>query len=163
MPRRPSLALGLLLAVLAAGCGSDEPELLSQSRASQLTATVEEIARACDDEEAGKARAAVVAANQQVSELPRRVDAGLRRNLREWLTHISDRVERDCEPREEEEEETPTATPERTETPTPEPTETATPEPTETATPEPTETATPEGPVEPPGEGGVTAPEDTDG
>jgi hypothetical protein len=90
------------------------------------------------------------------------VDAGLKRNLRDWLTHISDRVERDCEPKEEEEE-TPTATPEATETATPEPTETASPEPTETATPEPTATATPDLPVEPPGEGGVPAPEDTDG
>ena len=163
MPRRPSLALGLLLAVLGAGCGSDEPELLSPSRASQLTATVDKIAQACDDEDPGKARAAVVAANQQVSELPRRVDASLKRNLRDWLTYISDRVERDCEPQEKEEEETPTATPEATQTATPEPTETATPEPTETATPEPTETATPDAPVEPPGEGGVPAPEDLDG
>jgi outer membrane biosynthesis protein TonB len=161
MSRRPFVALGLLLAALAAGCGREEQTLIPESRASQLTATVDEIAAACDDEDPEKARAAVTAANQQVSELPRRVDAELRRNLRDWLEHIDDRVDRDCEPQETP---TPTPTPAPTETatPTPEPTETPTPEPTETPTPEPTEEPTPEPTVEPPGEGGVPAPE-TDG
>ena len=148
MPCRPSLALGLLLvAVPLAGCGSEEPELISQTRASALTSTIDEITAACDDNDAAKAKAAVEAANQQVSELPRRVDGELKRNIRDWLTHIDDRIDRDCKA-----EETPTPTPEPTETPTPEPTETPTPEPTETATPTPT--------VEPPGDGGVIAPED---
>ncbi len=156
MPRRPSLALGLLLvAVPLAGCGSEEPELIPQTRASALTSTIDEITAACDDNDTAKAKAAVQAANQQVSELPRRVDGELRRNIRDWLTHIEDRIDRDCKA-----EETPTATPEPTETPTPEPTETPTPEPTETPTPEPTETATPTPTVEPPGDGGVIAPED---
>jgi outer membrane biosynthesis protein TonB len=160
MSRRPSLALGLLLpAVLAAGCGREEQTLIPPSRASQLTATVDQIAQACESEDPGKARAAVVAANQQVSELPRRVDAGLRRNLRDWLAHIDDRVGRDCEP---EEEETPTPTPPPTETPEPTPSPTETPEPTPTGTPTPAPTEVPPEPtVEPPGEGGVPAPEDT--
>ena len=162
MPRRLLLALGLLLPVaFAAGCGSEEPELIPQTRAAALTETLDEVTAACDAEEPDKARAAVAAANQQVSELPRRVDAELRRNLRDWLGHIDDRIERDCEPEEEE-----TPTPDPTETPTPEPTETPTPEPTETPTPEPTETPTAEptaDPVEPPGNGGVPAPEDPDG
>ena len=155
---RPTLALGLLLAVLAAGCGSEEPELIPQTRASQLTATVDKIADACNDEDPDKARAAIAAANQLVSELPRRVDDQLAANIREWLAHIQGRVGRDCEARA-------TPTPEPTETGTPEPTETPTPELTETATPEPTETPapepTPDVTVEPPGDGGVTAPEDT--
>jgi outer membrane biosynthesis protein TonB len=162
MPRRPTLALGLLLAVLAAGCGSEEPELIPQTDARLLTAAVDEIAAACEAEEPDEARAAITAANQLVSELPRRVDERLRTNLRDWLAHIEGRVDRDCEAEEEE-----TPTPEPTETPTPEPTETPTPEPTETPTPEPTETPPPEPepdvPVEPGGEGGVTAPEDADG
>ena len=156
MPRRPSLALGLLLvAVPLAGCGSEDPELIPKTRASALTSTIDEITAACDDNDTAKAKAAVQAANQQVSELPRRVDAELTRNIRAWLRHIDDRIDRDCKA-----EETPTATPEATETPTPEPTETPTPEPTETPTPEPTETPTPEPTVEPPGDGGVIAPED---
>ena len=165
MPSRPSLVLGLLLlAVLAAGCGSEEPELIPQSDASQLTAAVDRIAQACDDEDASEARAAVDAANRQVSELPRLVDADLKRNLRDWLGHISDRVERDCEPEEEEEEPTPTPTPEATETATPEPTPTPTADETPEPTPTPEPTLPPEvPPVEPPGEGGVAAPEDTDG
>jgi outer membrane biosynthesis protein TonB len=156
MPRRPSLALGLLLVAFPmAGCGSEDPELIPQTRASALTSTINEITAACDDNDTAKAKAAVQAANQQVSELPRRVDGELRRNIRDWLRHIDDRIDRDCKA-----EETPTATPEPTETPTPEPTETPTPEPTETPTPEPTETPTPTPTVEPPGDGGVIAPED---
>jgi outer membrane biosynthesis protein TonB len=157
MPRRPSLALGLLLvAVPLAGCGSEDPELIPQTRASALTSTIDEIQAACDDNDTAKAKAAVRAANQQVSELPRRVDAQLKENVRDWLSHIEDRVDEDCKA----EEETPTPTPSATETPTPTPTETPTPEPTETPTPEPTETPTPEPTVEPPGDGGVLAPED---
>jgi hypothetical protein len=158
MPRRPILALGLLLAVIPlAGCGSEDPDLIPQTRASALTSTIDEITAACDAEDPAKAKAAVEAANRQVSELPRRVNADLKRNIRQWLSHIEDRVDSDCE--EEEKEETPTPSP--TETPTPTPTETPTPTPTETPTPEPTETAAPEptATVEPPGDGGVPAPE----
>jgi hypothetical protein len=161
MPRRPILALGLLLAVIPlAGCGSEDPELIPQTRASALTSTIDEITAACDAEDPAEAKAAVETANRQVSELPRRVDARLKRNIRQWLSHIEDRIDSDCK---QEEEETPTPTP--TETPTPTPTETPTPTPTETPTPAPTETATPAPtePVEPPGDGGVPAPEDLDG
>jgi hypothetical protein len=159
MPRRRPLALGLLLAAVPlAGCGSDNPELIPQSRASALSSTVDEIAAACDAHDTAKAKAAVTQANQQVSELPRRVDAKLRKNLQDWLAHIDDRVDRDCKA---EETPTPTATPSETETPT----ETPTPTPTETQTPAPTptETATPSptATVEPPGNGGVSAPDDT--
>jgi len=167
MPRRPLLALGLLPAViLMAGCGSENPELIPQTRSSALTSTIDEISSACDAEETAKAKAAVAAANQQVSELPRRVDAQLKRNIRAWLSHIEDRIERDCKPKQEE---TPTPTtaaptetptPAPTETPTETPTPTPTPKPTETATPAPTETPPPIPTVEPPGSGGVPAPED---
>ena len=158
MPRRPPLALGLLLAVIPlAGCGKENPELIPATRASALTSTIDEITSACEANDTAKAKAAVQAANQQVSELPRRVDSELKSNIRQWLRHIDGRIDQDCA---KEEEETPTPSPSPTETATPEPTETATPEPTETATPEPTETATPEPTVEPPGDGGVLAPED---
>ena len=145
MPRRPLLALGLLLAALPlAGCGRENPELIPATRASALTSTIDRISSACDDHDPAKAKAAVEAANQQVSELPRRVDSELKSNLRQWLRHIDGRIDEDCAEAKEK----------PTETATPEPTETATPEPTETATPEPTTT------VEPPGDGGVIAPED---
>ena len=162
MPRRPILALGLLLAVIPlAGCGSEDPELIPQTRASALTSTIDEIKAACDDNDPAKAKAAVEAANQQVSELPRRVDSKLKRNIRDWLEHIEKGIDGDCKAKEEETPTpTPTPTPSATETATPEPTETPTPKPTETPTPEPTETATPSPTVEPPGDGGVIAPED---
>ncbi len=159
MPRRP-LLLGLLLAVIPlAGCGSEDPELISQTRASALTSTIDEIKSACDAEDPAKAKAAVVAANQQVSELPRRTSKELKDNITAWLDHIEGRLDRDCKA--EEETPTPTASPTETPTPTPTPTptETPTPEPTETATPEPTETPAPTPTVEPPGGGGVSAPE----
>ena len=158
MPRRSLLAFWLLLAAIPlAGCGSENPELIPQDRASALTSTIDQINAACDANDTAKAKAAIEAANQQVSELPRRVNADLKRNVRQWLRHIDDRVDQDCAKKEES---TPTPTPTATETATPEPTETATPEPTETATPEPTETASPTPTVEPPGDGGVIAPED---
>jgi hypothetical protein len=159
MPPRRSLALGLLLAAIPlAGCGSQNPKLIPQSRASALSSTVDDIASACDDHDITKAKTAVTAANQQVSELPRRVDAKLRQNLQDWLSHIESRLDRDCKAKEASP--TATATPSATETPT----ETATPTPTETETPTPTptETATPSptATVEPPGNGGVSAPDD---
>jgi hypothetical protein len=166
MSRRPSLALGLLLAVLAAGCGRDDQTLIPSSRAGELTATADEIVQACENEEPDKARAAVLAANQQVSELPRRVDAQLRRNMQDWLAHMENRIDRDCKPKAVE---SPTATPTEspTETPTPEPTETPDAEQTPTPTVTPDATTQPPaepGPtVEPPGVGGVPAPEDPDG
>ena len=147
MSRRPTLVLGLLLAAaVTGGCGREEKTLIPQSRAAELTAAVDKIQRACEGEDADRAHAAVTAANQQVSELPRRVD---------------ERIDRDCKA-----EETPTPTPSPTPAPTETPTPTATPTPTETPTPspEPTEVPTPEPgpPVEPGDEGGVPAPE-TDG
>ena len=132
MPRRPLLVLGLLLAVISmAGCGKEDPELIPQTRASALTSTIDEITAACDAEDPAKAKAAIEAANQQVSELPRKVSRELKDNIADWLAHIEDRVDSDCKAKAEE-------------TPTPTPTESPTPTPT----------------VQPPGDGGVPAPED---
>src|SRR5215208_2510940 len=120
MPRCAILALGLLPAALASGCGSDDPKLIPQTNAAALTETIDQIGQACDDEDPAKARAAIVAANQQVSELPRRVDQDLKDNVRQWLTYMQGRVNRDCKPQEEK---TPTPT-ETPLTPTPSPSET---------------------------------------
>jgi outer membrane biosynthesis protein TonB len=157
MPRRATLALGLLLATFAVGaCGSKDPELIPQSRASQLASTVDEITTACDDNDPDAARAAVAQANDQVSELPRTLNSRLRSNLRAWLSHIEDRVADDCKAQEKTP--TPTSTPTATETPSPTatPSPTETPTPTPTPSPSPTPSATPT--VEPPGDGGVLAP-----
>jgi outer membrane biosynthesis protein TonB len=167
MPRRRSLALGLLVAAIAmAGCGSDNPRLIPKTRADALASTVDKIAQACDDGNTAKAKAAVTAANQQVSELPRRVDDKLVKNMQDWLTYIEGRIARDC--KKNAKTPTPTATPSPTQapiqtpTPTPTPTQTQTATPTPTPTPKPTETAAPSPTpsVEPQGSGGVSAPED---
>ncbi len=161
MPRRAILGLALLLASFAlGGCGSEDPKLIPQSRASQLTATVDEIGTACENNEIVKARAAVAEANRQVSELPRTLDSQLRENLRAWVEQIEGRLDNDCESEEETPTPTATATETATETPTETPTETATPRPTDTPTATPTATATEAPTVEPPPDGGVLAPED---
>jgi outer membrane murein-binding lipoprotein Lpp len=159
MARLPVPVLGLLAALLLAGCGQENPKLIPQQDADALTSRVDAIQQACASGDRTTASAGVDAARQEVSQLPRRVDAKLKHNLRQWLTQIDERVSSDCAP-----EATPTptetatATPTETETPTPTPTPTATETPT--ATPTPTETATAAPTVEPGGDGGVPAPGD---
>jgi hypothetical protein len=149
---RVFLAFTLIAAALAAGCGEDNRALIPEDRAQAMLDSADRVESACADEDASAAREAADELAAQVNELPRRVDDQLQDNLRQWAEHVAGRIDRDCEPREEE---TPTATA------TPEPTETATPEPTETATPEPTETAVPT--EVPPEEGGAEAPEEDGG
>jgi hypothetical protein len=156
---RRALAALAAAALLAAGCGSDNPELIPQSNSDQLLAAVAQVEQACADGDVDAARQAIGEATEQVNELPSRTDRELRRNIRRWLRHIDGQLEQDCKA-EETPEATETSTPEATETATAEPTETATAEPTETATAEPTETATASPTVSPDGDGGVPAPEE---
>jgi hypothetical protein len=151
----------LAAACLAAGCGESDSGLIAATDSEALLATVDQIEAACAAGDVEEAQSAVNKARDQVSELSRQVDEGLKQNMREWLEQIEGRLDRDCE---EEPEETPTATPTETATPPPTPTETPPPTPTatptDTATPVPTETPAPTTPaptVE--GEGGVSAPE----
>ena len=160
MRHRATLALALVVAALAAGCGQDNRALIPQDDAQAMLETLERVESACTDEDPGEALAAADELTAQVNSLPRRIDDRLHDNLRDWAGHIQRRVDRSCEPQEEE---TPEPTP--TETPEPTPTETPEPTPTETVVPEPTETAVPpETPApQPGGEGGVPAPEGADG
>ena len=148
---------GLLIccAAVLGGCGSDNPRMIPEDRSQALLQTVDEIDSLVADDECQEASAKVAEARAQVDELPRRVARSLKRNMRDWLDRIDARLPRDCG--EQEEEETPTATPEETETPTATATPTATETPTATATPTATETATPEPTVtvEPGTSGGV--------
>jgi outer membrane murein-binding lipoprotein Lpp len=156
MPRRHLLALGLLLAALAAGCGKSNPKLISSTRADKLNATVDQITSACDAHDTVKAKAEVALANQQVSALPGSTDSSLRSNLRGWVNHIGNRIDRDCK---DQGTPTPTATPSATPSPTPTPTPSPSPTPSPTPTPTPTPTPSASPTVEPPGNGGVSAPE----
>jgi outer membrane biosynthesis protein TonB len=147
MRRRVILPLALAaLAALAVGCGQEgnNRNLIPAERAQTLVQTADEIQAACDDSDMDKARAAVQEAENQINELPPRVDDRLEQNMQEWLQRISRRLERDCAA-----EETATPEPTVTEEPTETATSTPTPTPTPTATPEepaPTETAQPEQP-----------------
>src|SRR5215208_587488 len=130
----------LLVALVLAGCGSENPRLLRQADADRLSAKVDEVAQLASDGDCAEARDAVDEARQLVTELPRSTSQRLRQNLMDWLEHLEERVPRDCKAKKEQ---TPTATPSATETPTGTPTETPSPTETPTETPSPTETPTP--------------------
>jgi hypothetical protein len=153
MRRLPVLVL--VVAALA-GCGSSNPELIPQSNAQALSDTADKIQAACTDADRSEARAQVRSAERQLDQLPRAVDAKLKKNLQDWIDRIQSRITQDCQA-----EETPTPEPTETETPTATETATATATPTETATETATATETPtatateaptEAPTEPPAE-----------
>jgi septum formation inhibitor MinC len=146
MSRRAAPLLALVAAAVLAGCGQSNPKLIPTSDADQLTAAVDQIQEACTSGDAAKVHTLVSDAGHRVSELPRRTDRNLKKNMNDWLAQIDSRADRDCRP-----EETPTPTPTPTATETPTPTET----PTATETPTPSATATPDA------GGGVPAPEAT--
>jgi hypothetical protein len=159
--RSPLLAAALGALALA-GCGSDNPALIPQRNADQLTALVSEAGDAAAAGECDRARQAVGEARLELSGLPRKTDKRLKANLKQWLDHLDRRIADDCKAPKPEKTATPEPTPSATETPTPTPSPDETPEPT--ATPAPTVTVDPgaggDGQAEePPGTGGV-APED---
>jgi hypothetical protein len=156
-----SLLVAAGVSALLAGCGSENEKLIPQSDADQLSSLVAEAGDASAAGECDAARRAVRDAEQQLSGLPRRTDANLKENLRDWLDYLNRQIGDECSA---EPEATPTATPTETPTetptPTPTPTETPTPTPTPTETPTPTPTVDPgtggeEGPEEPGDSGGV--------
>jgi cell division septation protein DedD len=155
MSRLLPFGLALVAALILTACGGSSTKLIPEDRAQELKDTVDLIAQRVSDEKCSEAESALRRARNQVSELPRSVDAGLKDNLNEWLDQVGSKIPDDCKPAETP---TPTATETATETPTPTATETATetPTPTATETPTPTPTPTVEVPtVEPPDSGGV--------
>jgi hypothetical protein len=146
--------LGLVLAaLLLGGCGSQNPHLLRQSDADNLTKTTDEVAQLVSDHDCAGARKAVQDAQNQVTELPRTTSQRLRQNLSDWYDHLAQRVSSDCT--EAQPTATATATPSATETATETPTETPTKTATPTATPTQTATPTATPTVEPGGGTGV--------
>jgi outer membrane biosynthesis protein TonB len=158
---RSLLPGAVLAALLAAGCGRDDPQLIPQRDADDLLALVDEAGQSLEAGACDRAHEAVDAADRQVSELPRRVNRQLEDNLRDWLRHLDRRIRAECDDAAAEEEATPTPTPTPTPTETPTPTPTPTPTETPTPTPTPTPTATPV-PTATPGTGGETPPTEPD-
>jgi hypothetical protein len=155
MPRLLLLGLALAAALLLTACGATNAKLIPEDRAQRLKDSVDLVAQRVDDEKCSSADDALRRARNEVSELPRKVDPGLRDNLNQWLDQIASRIDDDCKPSE-----TPTPSASATETPTETatPTETPTKTPTETPTETPSATPTPtvEVPtVQPPDSGGV--------
>jgi hypothetical protein len=155
MSRLLPLGLALAAALILTACGGSSTKLIPADRAQNLKDAVDQVAQRVDDEKCTEAESALRRARNQVSELPREVDSGLKDNLNQWLDQVGSKIPDDCKPSE-------TPTPAPTETPTETPTESPTETPTKTPTPTPTETATPtptptvEVPtVEPPASGGV--------
>jgi hypothetical protein len=162
MPFRfPLLAAGLCALVLA-GCGSENPALIPQEDADQLTDLVSAAGDASAAGDCDRARQAVREAERQLSALPRRTSDQLKQNLADWLDYLDGRIARECEEPEPEKTATPAPTETQTAAPTPTPTPTETPSPT--PTPTPTETATPAPTAtEDPGTGGSGVPEEPSG
>jgi hypothetical protein len=154
MSRFLLFGLALAAALILTACGSSNPKLIPQDRADQLNQSADDIASRTGDHDCSGAQDALRSARNQVSELPRKVDARLKRNLNQWLDHLADRIPNDCKASE-------TPTPSASETETPSPTETPTPSktptpsptatPSATASPSPTDVPT----VQPPDTGGV--------
>ena len=89
MSRLLSLGLALAAALSLAACGGSNTKLIPENRAQELKATVDRIAQRVEDEECSGAESALRRARNQVSELPRSVDPGLKDNLNELsLIHI---------------------------------------------------------------------------
>jgi hypothetical protein len=109
--RRATLAPALVAVALLAGCGQTNEALIPQDRAQAVLDAVDQVQSACDDHDSQAAQQAVADLSAQVNELPRTVDAKLKRNARQWVVQIQRRVDRDCKA-----EETPTPTPTPTET-----------------------------------------------
>jgi hypothetical protein len=135
MSRLLPLGLALVAALFLTACGSSNSKLIPEDRAQELKDTVDQIAARVGDEQCSSAESALRRARNQVSELPREVDAGLKDNLNQWLDQVGSKIPDDCKP-------AATATPAPTETATEAPTETPTETPKETPTEEPTETPT---------------------
>jgi outer membrane biosynthesis protein TonB len=140
---RSLLSGAVLAALLASGCGRENPRLIPREDADALIARVEAAAQASAAGDCAQARDSVAQAKRQVSELPRRVSRRLENNLQAWLRHLDERIQADCTTAAETPTPTPTETPTKTPTTTPTPTKTPTPTPTPTETPTATPTPTP--------------------
>lgn len=155
------LAVLGLIALLAAGCGSENRALIPQHNAQQLTDLIDEADQANADGNCDTATSRVQAAQSELSGLPAATDRQLKRNLRQWLEHLQEEIAKECKAPQPEE----SATPEASQTATPEATETATPEPSASPEPSPSATASPEPTTSDgdPSTGGVGAPEEPSG
>ncbi len=140
---RSLLAGAVLAALLAAGCGRENPQLIPRQDANDLIALVEAAGQSTAAGDCAQARDAVAQARRRVSELPRRVSRRLENNLKAWLRHLDGRIQAECGTASAAPTATPTETPTETPTPTPTKTPTRTPTPTPTPTPTATPTATP--------------------
>ena len=158
----PSLLAVLgVCALLAVGCGGENRALIPQRNADQLTAFIDEAADANAAGECDSAARAAGDAERELNGLPTSTDKKLKRNLRDWLTHLQEQIATECKAPQAEE----TATPEASETASPEPTESATPSPTASPEPTPSATASPAPTTSDgdPSTGGLGAPEEPSG
>jgi hypothetical protein len=89
-----AVALGLSSAFLVA-CG-DRNDLIPRSDAAAINADLDRAASLYRREECRAAQAAIVDAQSRAIELPDRVDADLRRTLRENIDHSLQRVRAEC-------------------------------------------------------------------
>jgi hypothetical protein len=133
------IALPLLAtALLAAGCGSSQKQLLTQREATRLERTLEQARRAAEAGQCQEAAQLADKGSRQAQNLPSRVDPDLQRNLVDGFEHLRTTIEDECAKPQETPTPSPTATETPAETPSPTPSPTPTETPAETPTPAPT-------------------------
>jgi len=165
------VSAALAATLLVAGCG-DTAGLIPESDAQSILTGLDRLEQQIDDGDCDNVPATVADLQEQVSELPRSVDARLRARIEEGLANLATLAPRDCLDQKLTTTTTTTTTTTATTTTTTTPTQTT---PTQTQTPPqpvptPTQTQTPTQPTPtpttptPPSGGGGTSPDpDTGG
>jgi hypothetical protein len=148
-------ALGVVCAVLVAGCGGDDSKLVPSRDAEALKRYADRVGAAVDSKDCQTAAVEVQRAQDRIAELPAKVDSGLRANLEEGFQNLARQAARACAATTQT---TPTTT-ETTPTETTTTEDTTTEDTTTTEEPPPTDTTTTETP--PPSDNGDGT--DTDG
>ena len=100
MPRPLTLLLALVLGAGSAGLvacgGSDNPHLLSASRADRITQALDEVKTAVDEHNCSGAERALARLNDSLSNLPADTDPGVRQKLAEGATALAKQATQEC-------------------------------------------------------------------
>jgi hypothetical protein len=136
-------ALGVVCAVLVAGCGGDDSKLVPSRDAEALKRYADRVGVAVAGQDCQTAAVQVQRAQDRIAELPAKVDSGLRANLVEAFQNLAERASTECAGTTQT---TQTTTTETTPTETTTTEDTTTQETTTTEEPPPTDTTTTEEP-----------------
>jgi hypothetical protein len=89
-------ALGVVCAVLVAGCGSDGSKLVPSRDADALKRYADRVGAAVDSKDCQTAAVEVQRAQDRIAALPAKVDSKLRTNLEEGFQNLAQQAARAC-------------------------------------------------------------------